>query len=410
MDERADPPAGPTGAAWRRLGDQGGLRLESARLLQVDLPFRRPVVTAVGVHRHRPLVLVQLVCRTDGGTSVEGWGECAALADATYDAEDVDVAFASLRDVLLPALLAAATRTGSLPSVGSLTADARRRGRPLAWSALEMAVGDAHLRAAGDPLAAVLGVTASAVAPGAVLGLPTSADALVADLGRLGDEGYARVKVKVAPGVEQLLVDVLGGGAGAGIPVQVDANGSYGPATLDGLDTLDRLGLLCIEQPLARDDLAGHRDLVARLTTPVCLDESLGSPAEVVAAVSSGACSVVCVKPSRLGGIAACLDVVDWCRAAGVPWWFGGMFESGYGRHALAALAALPGPTLPGDLAPASTYLAADLVDPVPVTRDLSSGALLIAVHRGPGIAPLPWADAIGAHLVRDVAVSGPSG
>ena len=51
MDERAEPPAGPTARAWRGLGVGGGVRLESARLLQVDLPFRRPVATAVGVHR-----------------------------------------------------------------------------------------------------------------------------------------------------------------------------------------------------------------------------------------------------------------------------------------------------------------------------------------------------------------------
>ena len=386
------------------------MRLESACVVQVDLPLRRPVVTAVGVHRHRPLVLVQLTCRTDRGSLVEGWGECAALADTTYDAEDVDVAFTALRDALVPALVAAAARCGRLPSVGSLPADVPRDDRPLAWSALEMAVGDAHLRAADRSLADVLGVTASDVAPGAVLGLPTSTDSLVADLGRLEDEGYARVKVKIAPGAEQLVVDALAGRSDSAIPVQVDANGAYGPATVDGLVALDRLDLLCIEQPLGRDDLAGHRELAARLTTPVCLDESLGSPAQVVDAVSTGACSVVCIKPSRLGGIGACLDVVDWCRSAGVPWWFGGMFESGYARQVLTALAAVPGPTLPGDLAPAPTYLAGDLVDPVRVSRDPSGGALLVAVHRGPGVAPAPLAGAIDAHLVRSAAVGGPPG
>ena len=410
MDERAEPPAGPTGRAWRELGVGGGVRLESVRLLQVDLPFRRPVATAVGVHRHRPLVLVQLACRTDSGSLVEGWGECAALADTAYDAEDVVTAFSALRDTLLPALRAADVRSGCLPPVGSLSADVSRGDRPLAWSALEMAVGDAHLRASGRSLADLLGVTASDVAPGAVLGLPTSTDSFAADLGRLADEGYARVKVKVAPGTEQRIVDGISVRSGAPLPVQVDANGAYDPTTLDGLFALDRLGLLCIEQPLGRHDLAGHRELAARFTTPICLDESLGSPAQVVAAVSSGACSVVCVKPSRLGGISGCLDVVDWCRSAGVPWWFGGMFESGYGRHVLTALAALPGPTLPGDLAPALTYLTDDLVDPATVTRDPSSGALLVAVHRGPGVAPVPSADAIDAHLVRHATVGGPPG
>ena len=276
--------------------------------------------------------------------------------------------------------------------------------RPLAWSALEMAVGDAHLRAADRSLADVLGVTASEVAPGAVLGLPTSADSLVADLDRMGHDGLRTGQGQSGARHGAALHGRTRWTAPTAIPVQVDANGAYGPDTVGGLDALDRLGLLCIEQPLGRDDLAGHRGLVVRLTTPVCLDESLGSPDGVVDAVSTAACSVVCIKPSRLGGITGCLDVVDWCGARGVPWWIGGMFESGYARQVLTALAALPGPALPGDLAPASTYLAVDVVDPPTVTRDPSDGALRVAVHRGRGVASVPDPALVEAHRVRDAA------
>jgi O-succinylbenzoate synthase len=410
MDERIDPPPGATARAWRRLGEEPALLLESARVLQVVLPFLRPVTTAIGVHRQRPLVLVHLVCRTADGSTVEGWGECAALADTMYDVEDVESAFTSLRDDLVPDLAGAAVRRGTLPSVGSLPGTVLPGDRPLAWSALEMAVGDVHLRAAERSFADVLGVSGSRIAPGAVLGLPTSTDALLADLGRLEAAGYARVKVKVAPGIEHVLVDALRARADGGIPVQVDANGAYGSATLDELDALDGLGFLCIEQPLDRDDLEGHRALADRLTTPVCLDESVCSPGRVVEAVTSGACSVVCVKPARLGGIAAALDVIDWCTSTGVPWWMGGMFESGFGRRVLTALAALPGAGLPGDLAPASTYLAADLVGPPDVSVDPGSGRLLIAVHGGPGVAPAPDAAVVNATLVRHAQVPVPPG
>jgi O-succinylbenzoate synthase len=400
MDERIEPPPGPTAVAWRRLGEDGGLRVRSAQVLQVELPFLRPVTTAVGVHRHRPLVLVRLVCRSADGALVEGWGECVALADTTYDDEDAAGAFTALGDDLLPALLASVSRDHGLPSVATLPEAVPRADRPLAWSALEMAVGDAHLQAGGRSLADVLGVTVRQVAPGAVLGLPTTSDALLADLGRLQSLGYARAKVKVAPGMEQVLVEALTDRDSGGIPVQVDANGAYGPTTLGGLDELDRLGLLCIEQPLD-DDLEGLRALASRLTTPVCLDESLTSPARVVEAVTTGACSVVCVKPARLGGIAAALDVIDWCTSAGVTWWIGGMFESGFGRQVLTVLGALPGVGLPGDLAPTATYLGADLVGPPTVTRAPGSGALHIDVYDGPGVASSPSADAVEAVLVR---------
>ena len=192
-------------------------------------------------------------------------------------------------------------------------------------------------------------------------------------------------------------------GRGPGIPVQVDANGAYGPDTLTGLHLVDGFGLLCIEQPLARDDLTGHVDLAASLTTPVCLDESLDSPGRVVEAVGLGACSVVCVKPSRLGGIGAALDVIDWCPTVGVPWWMGGMFESGFARRVLVTLAALPGPSFPGDLAPPAGYLAGDVVGPMVADRDPVTGRLHLVVHEGPGVAPEPDATAVDAMVVRRI-------
>jgi len=398
MQERS-PGAGPTGRVWRELGAGGGVTVESVEVLRVDLPFLRPVTTAVGVHRHRPLVLVRVAVRTAHGRAVSGWGECAALADTTYDAEDADGAFASLTDVLVPALLASLPAGGDLPSVGHLE-DAVPPGHvPLAWSTLEMAVGDAHLRAASHSLADLFGVAGRHVVPGAVLGLPTGVATLRVDLDRLAADGYARAKVKVAPGTEAIIGEVLSGRSPGGIPVQLDANGSYGPDDLEGLVGLDDLGLLCVEQPLGRDDLTGHRALAARLRTPVCLDESLDSPGRVTEAVRAGACSVVCVKPARLGGIGAALDVIDWCDAAAVPWWIGGMFEAGVGRSVLTAFGALPTAGLPGDLAPPTTYLGRDLV--VPVAGGSTAGPVRITVHDGPGLAPEPDRVAVEEVLVR---------
>lgn len=217
------------------------------------------------------------------------------------------------------------------------------------------------------------------------------------------------MKVKIEPGREREALSALAGWAEATdgpVPrLQVDGNGAYGPDDLDALATLDDFALLCIEQPFARDDLASHRALAARIATPVSLDESLDGPAAVEAAVTSGACSVVCVKPARLGGIGRGLEVVDWCTAGGVPWWVGGMFESGLGRRVTTALAALPGSSLPGDLAPPSSYLAGDLVDPEPVRRDPSDGRLYVPVSVAPGMAPPPDPAALGTFGVDRVEV-----
>ncbi|HEY8590279.1 MAG TPA: enolase C-terminal domain-like protein, partial [Naasia sp.] len=68
------------------------------------------------------------------------------------------------------------------------------------------------------------------------------------------------------------------------------------------------------------------------------------------------------------------------CRERRVPVWCGGMLETGIGRAANVALAALPGFTLPGDTSASGRYFAEDLTEPF-VLRD---GRL--AVPDGPGI------------------------
>jgi o-succinylbenzoate synthase len=58
----------------------------------------------------------------------------------------------------------------------------------------------------------------------------------------------------------------------------------------------------------------------------------------------------------------------DLCLAKGVPVWCGGMLETGIGRAANAALAALPGFTLPGDISASTRFYARDIVtDPITV-------------------------------------------
>jgi o-succinylbenzoate synthase len=381
---------------------------------QVELAFRHPVQTARGTHNRRPLVLVRVTL--DGATGpVEGWGECAALADTTYDAEDVGSAFTLLAETLTPALMDAGT-AGRLLSVGECGALRRLApDAPLAFAALEMAVADAHLRSSGTPLASLLGVEARSVPAGAVVGRYDRVEDLVDEVGRLVDAGYGRVKVKIAPGWDLAPVAAVRR-AYPGLVVQVDANESYGPtdgATTGGagmpplgarsaLTALDPLGLACIEQPFGRADLDAHARLAAEMRTPICLDDSLDSPPAVARAVAMGACSVVCVKPARLGGIGAGLEVIDTCAAAGVPAWIGGMFESGYARGVNAVLAALPGISMVGDLSPARTYLVEDLVAGAPPGASLPAppGGLRVALPAGPGMGPPPD-DAVVERLTR---------
>ncbi len=197
---------------WAGLGRRRSVALDSVELWTVELPFQGPVRTARGVHRTRPVVLVHLigaVLDATGATTatVDGWGECAALADATFDPEDVERSLAVLRHVLVPTLLAGTDRPGAAGFAGRLLPPpSELEGlrlasphAPLAFAALEMAIADAHLRAEQRSVADLLGVEGHRVEIGAVVGQADSTDQLLEAVGVLVAGGYRRIKLKIGP-------------------------------------------------------------------------------------------------------------------------------------------------------------------------------------------------------------------
>ncbi|HWE69334.1 MAG TPA: o-succinylbenzoate synthase [Acidimicrobiales bacterium] len=383
---------------WARLGADTDIELQAVEIRRVELDFIAPVLTSRGEHRRRPVVLVRL-SGNERGRPVEGWGECAALADRTYDAEDVDGSFSVLEEILGPALLSLSSAEGRLPppvALGPRAPDA-----PLAFAALEMAVADLHLRSMATSLADWLGVGPDPVPAGAVVGEFRDRAGLLGRVNALVDQGYARIKMKIGRDADLEPVAAVRR-AHPGLFLQADANEDYTEADIDHLIGLDRYDLACLEQPFPRDDLAAHARLAERAATPVCLDESLDSPESVVRALEMGACSVVCVKPGRLGGIGSALEVVRLCAASSVPVWMGGMFETGFARAVNVVVAAASGTDWPGDLSPATSYLRQDLT--VPGTAAVEPpGPSRVGPSRAPGMGPAFDPAAVDPHTTRRV-------
>lgn len=389
-------------SAWSDLGSETRVGLEAVEIWWIELPFRRPVATASTTYSKRDLILVRVAANLGTGR-LDGWGECAALGNPEYVEEDVASSFTALEEVLVPGLVEHAERaTGLLPAPSRLdSVRTTAPGSPMAFAALEMAVADAHLRAERRSFAALLGVEGEKVEAGAVVGIASPTADLVDTVRTAVEAGYRRVKMKIAPGRDVEPLEAITTSFPS-LLLQVDANGAYAEADADHLKKLDGFGLLCLEQPFAPRQLEAHARLAAQLTTPICLDESLDSPQDVAEALAVGACSVVEVKPGRLGGIGAALETVDSCARSNVPLWMGGMFESGYARGVNTTLAALPGFTWPGDLSPADTYLTADVVAP---EADPAATALPeVAVPTGPGMGPPPDPDALERYRLRHVA------
>jgi O-succinylbenzoate synthase len=251
----------------------------------------------------------------------------------------------------------------------------------MAKAALEMAVFELHARREGAPLYRVLGGRPGRIAAGVSIGLQNDPGALVERVAAELEAGYRRVKIKIKPGQDSELVARIRGRF-PDLPLMVDANSAYTLADVGTLQALDAYGLMMVEQPLGWDDIVDHASLQRQLRTPLCLDESIRSPASARHALELGACRIVNIKVGRVGGFGAMREIHDLCLARGAPVWCGGMLESGIGRLANVHLQTLPGFTLPGDTSASERYFEEDLVDPpVVVARDGTIG-----VPEGPGI------------------------
>src|SRR5262249_28325586 len=173
-------------------------------------------------------------------------------------------------------------------------------GNRFAQAGMEMACWDALARAFGAPLHSLLGGTRAEILSGVSLGIESHVEALFDQIDRYLEEGYRRIKLKIAPGWD---VDVVGRVRRRypDVPLQVDANSAYPLDALPTLQALDAFDLLLIEQPLAHDDIIDHARLQAALKTDLCLDESIHSADDARKALDLGACRVINIKVSRVG-------------------------------------------------------------------------------------------------------------
>lgn len=352
------------------------MKITGIELRRVAMPLVAPFRTSFGTQTTRDILLVRVVT-----PEAEGWGECVAMSDPLYSPEYVDGAADVLTRFLIPAVTALDNLDAS--TVG-LTLS-RFKGHLMAKAALETAVLDAELRAAGLSLARYLGATRARVPCGVSVGIMDSLPQLLDAVAGYLAEGYLRIKLKIEQGwdvepvraVREQFGDIL---------LQVDANAAYSLAEARQLAALDQFNLLLIEQPLAEDDVRGHAELARMLRTPICLDESITSARAAADAIALGACRIVNVKPGRVGGYLEARRIHDVCAAHDVPVWCGGMLETGIGRAANLALAALPGFVFPGDTSASARYYRQDITPPFV----LSDGHLPVPAGPGIGVEPIP--------------------
>lgn len=311
-----------------------------------------------------------LVAITDGTHT--GWGEFVELPG--YSPETTETALAALNG------------------------EPVTHSNPMAIAARRIAELDLEAKRVGLPLATLLGASPGPVEAGAVVARLGDLAGTVREAEQRMEEGYRKLKVKIAPGFDvepaRALRDRF-----PQFPIAVDANGSYllGEVPRE----LDESHLLYLEQPYpATADWRDLAELRQRMQTPICLDESITGPPTLRSAIAAEACDLVALKPARHVGLAQAVELHDLATAAGVGLVAGGLLETGIGRAAALAFARLPGFTVPADLSASNRYWDRDLVHP---SWELVDGSLI--VPGSPGIGVSVDQDALAAVTVATAAL-----
>lgn len=354
-----------------------GARLEALELRRIAVPMKTPFRTSFGTQQDRDILLVKAV--TSEG---EGWGECVAMSSPIYSSEYIDGAQQVIESFLAPLLFSEASITAARIS----RCLASIKGHRMAKAAVELAILDAELRAADRSLAHFLGGVRSFVDTGVSVGIHDDIGELLDTVAGYIEEGYMRIKLKIEPGSDIDHVRAVREKFGPDLLLQVDANTAYQLSDARHLAQLDEYHLLLIEQPLPEEEVRAHAELASKLSTPICLDESITSTQAADDAIALGACSIVNIKAGRVGGYLEAKSIHDLCAGHGVPVWCGGMLETGIGRAANVALASLPNFTLPGDTSASGRYWETDITEPFV----LEDGRIRVPTGPGLGVEPIP--------------------
>jgi O-succinylbenzoate synthase len=334
------------------------MRIARVELFDLSLPLIEPFVISGGTMRERRSLVVVLYDESGH----RGYGESPPFELPFYSDETIASARHLLEHVLIPRVLGAELDS---PEAVDEALRAGVRGNNFARAAIETAAWDLEAHGRKTGLATLLGERlgsepAEEVLCGVALGIPMdrSPDTLRGWVADAVAAGYRRVKIKVAPGWDEVPVRAAREAmAGTDLPLTVDANGGYEwPEHERALRALDDAGLLYIEQPLHPDELVGHARLAERLQTQICVDETLRDARAARQIAALGGPLVWNVKVHRVGGLSEVCRIVRVARECGARLWAGTMPESGLGSQAALAAAAMPGFVYPSDLEPSTRW------------------------------------------------------
>ena len=281
------------------------LKLRSITATAVVVPMARALWTSVQAVREAPLLLVDL--HTEEGIVGHAYLFCylpSAAQAITAIVRDLDARLRG-REVV-PATLR--------KSFGEYSRLIGQRGIvSMAGAAIDMAAWDALAKAAGLPLARLLGAAPRPVPVYNSNGLGLVDPQAAADEAlELLEGGFKGVKMRLgrpSGRADLAAVQAVRRALPDDVALMVDYNQALTPReALTRCAMLDDEGVYWIEEPIRHDDYAGYAQLRHALSTPLQFGENFAGPKAMAAALAANCSSFVMPDVERIGGVSGWIE------------------------------------------------------------------------------------------------------
>lgn len=290
--------------------------IRTLRARAVNVPIRRPLATASGAVTHGPIVLVDL--ETDQGVTGVGY----VVTPGGYAIKPLALLIEGLGefvkgDPVAPFAVEQKLRKRmTLVGVQGLAM--------LALSAIDTACWDAAAKAAGLPLARLLGGVPRPIPAYNSNGLGIMGpERAAAQAVELLEYGFKAIKVRLGyPTVsgDVAAVQAVRRAVGDSVTLMSDYNQALLPPEAEQrARALDGEGLAWIEEPVRFDDYAGCAQIAAAVATPIQIGENCWDVHDMQKALDARASDYFMPDLGKIGGVSGWLRAAALAEPIGLP-------------------------------------------------------------------------------------------
>jgi muconate cycloisomerase len=98
--------------------------------------------------------------------------------------------------------------------------------------------------------------------------------------------------------------------------IRIEANGKWSlKQAISNIEKLKRFNISGVEQPVARSDIKGLREIRDKTGIPVIVDESMCNLSDAKRLIERGACDIINIKISKCGGLLRSKQIKDFAQS-----------------------------------------------------------------------------------------------